>query len=103
MNGSSNLQTGEGLRSILIAAALLFMVISGFTQSVPTENLYLGQTPPVNTPEVFPLSVKQGFFAAERIAISHDGRDIYYSELKGYYPNTGESVKKYRGKELSEY
>ena len=39
--------------------------------------------------------MKQGFFAAERIAISNDGRDIYYSELKGYYPNTGESVKKY--------
>jgi hypothetical protein len=82
MNGSSNLQTGEGLRSILIAAALLFMVKSDFTKSVPTENLYLGQTPPGNTPEVFPLSVKQGFFAAERIALSHDGRDIYYSEIK---------------------
>jgi len=68
---------------------------SGFTQSLPTENLYLGQTPPGNTPEVFTLSVKQGFFAAERIAISNDGRDIYYSELKGYYPNTGESIKKY--------
>jgi hypothetical protein len=39
--------------------------------------------------------VEKGFFAAERIAISNDGRDIYYSELKGYYPNTGESVKKY--------
>ena len=39
--------------------------------------------------------MKQGFFAAERIAISNDGRDIYYSEIKGYYPNTGESIKKY--------
>ena len=95
MNGGSNLQTGEVLRSILIAAALLFMVKSGFTQSVPTKNLYLCQTPPGNIPKIFPLAVKQGFFAAERIAISHDGRDIYYSELKGYYPNTGESVKKY--------
>jgi hypothetical protein len=82
MNGSNNLQTGEGLRSILIAAALLFMVKSGFTQSVPTESLFLGQNPPGNTPEVFHLSVKQGFFAAERITVSYDGRDIYYSEIK---------------------
>ncbi len=39
--------------------------------------------------------MEQGFFAAERIAISSDGRDIYYSEIKSYYPNTGESIKKY--------
>ncbi len=65
------------------------------TQTIPTESLYLGQTPPGNTPKIFPLLVKEGFFAAERIAISSDGKDIYYSELKGYYPNTGESVKKY--------
>jgi len=95
VNGSSNLQTGEVLRSILMAVALLFIVKSGFAQSVPTGNLYLCQAPPGNIPKIFPLAVKQGFFAAERIAISHDGRDIYFSELKGYYPNTGESVKKY--------
>ena len=95
MNRSSNLQIGTGLRSILISAVLFFLVNNSFSQSVSTESLYLGQTPPGNTPKIFPLSVKQGFFAAERIAISNDGRDIYYSELKGYYPNTGESIKKY--------
>jgi hypothetical protein len=67
----------------------------GFTQSIPTGSLYLGQTPPGNTPKIFPLSVKQGFFAAERIAISNDGRDIYYTEIKGYYPIRGENIKKY--------
>jgi hypothetical protein len=71
------------------------MVNRGFTQSVSLGSLYLGQTPPGDTPEIFSLSVKHGFFAAERIAISNDGRDIYYSELKGYYPNTGESIKMY--------
>jgi hypothetical protein len=68
---------------------------SGLSQAAPAEKLYLGQTPPGNTPKIFPLSVNQGFFAAERIAISNDGRNIYYSEIKGYYPNTGESIKKY--------
>jgi hypothetical protein len=41
------------------------------------------------------LFVNQGFFAAERIAISNDGRDIYFSEIKGYYPITGENIKRY--------
>jgi hypothetical protein len=95
VNRTSNLQIGKGLRSILILAVLLFLATNGFTQSDSEGSLYLGQIPPGNIPKIFPLSVKQGFFAAERIAISNDGRDIYYSELKGYYPNTGESVKKY--------
>jgi hypothetical protein len=33
---------------------------------------------------IFPLSVKEGFFAAERIAVSNDGRDIYYSDVYTY-------------------
>jgi hypothetical protein len=44
---------------------------------------------------VFPLYVNQGFFAAERIAISNDGKDIYYSEIKAYYPIRGENIKRY--------
>jgi hypothetical protein len=83
------------LRSILISTIYFIIVSCSSSQETPTGSLYLGQAPPGNTPKIFPLAVKQGFFAAERIAISNDGRDIYYSELKGYYPNTGESVKKY--------
>jgi hypothetical protein len=90
-----NFQIGSGLRSILISVVFSSLVSNVFTQSIPTESLYLGQTPPGNTPKIFPLSVNQGFFAAERIAISGDGRDIYYTEIKGYYPIRGENIKKY--------
>jgi hypothetical protein len=90
-----NLQIGRGMRSILISALFYSIINPGFAQSITRNRLYLDQTPPQNTPKVFPLSVKQGFFAAERIAISNDGRDIYYSEIKGYYPNTGESIKNF--------
>jgi hypothetical protein len=90
-----NFTTGTLLRSILISTVCLFMLGCGSHKNVPVESLYLGQTPPGNTPKIFPLGVKQGFFAAERIAISHDNKEIYFSELKGYYPNTGECVKKY--------
>jgi hypothetical protein len=90
-----NFQAGIGLRSILISVVFSFRVSDAFAQSIPSESLYLGQTPPENKPEKFPLSVNEGFFAAERIAISNDGRDIYYSEIKGYYPIRGENIKRY--------
>ena len=88
-------QTGAGLKSILISLFITLLFNTGCKHSIPIQDLYLGEAPPENTPKIFPLSVKDGFFATERIAISNDGRDIYYSELKGYYPNTGESIKKY--------
>ena len=91
----TNLQIGTGLKSILISAVFSFLATACITQSTSTESLYLGQTPPGDTPKIFPLSVNKGFFAAERIAISNDGRDIYYSEIKGYYPIRGENIKKY--------
>jgi hypothetical protein len=90
-----NPMTSRGLRSILLSAVLSLPAISSFAQSLPSGSLYMGQVPAGNTPEIFPLSVKQGYFAAERIAISNDCRDIYYSEIKGYYPIRGENIKKY--------
>jgi hypothetical protein len=87
--------TCRGLRSILLSAFLSITAIGSFAQSVTPESRYLGQTAPGNIPKIFPLSVNQGFFAAERIAISPDGRDIYYSEIKSYYPIRGENIKKY--------
>jgi hypothetical protein len=95
MARNSYLQLGTGFKLILISVVFPVVVYSGCKQSIPTQRLYLDQIPPGNSPKIFPLSVKQGFFSAERIAISNDARAIYYSEIKGYYPNTGESVKKY--------
>jgi len=98
MNITINL-TCRGLKLFLLSAVLSVTVIESSAQSVLPGSLYLGQTPPGNTPEIFPLSVNQGFFAAERIAISPDGRDIYYSEIKGYYPIKGENIKRYSYKD----
>ena len=83
------------MKSILLFTFISLLATTGFTQSIPAGSLYLGQTPPVSTPKALPLFVNKGFFAAERIAISHDGRDIYYSEIKGYYPIKGENIKRY--------
>jgi hypothetical protein len=91
----ANLQIGTGMKTILMSVVFSFLANTGFTQSIAAESLYLRQTPPGNTPKALPLFVNQGFFAAERIAISNDGRDIYYSEIKGYYPIRGENIKRY--------
>ena len=89
------LKIRNGFRSVLVSILFSFTLNTSFPQPILSEDLYLGEPPPGNMPKIFPLSVKHGFFAAERIAVSNDGRDIYYSEIKGYYPNTGESLKKY--------
>ncbi|MFA5971964.1 MAG: putative Ig domain-containing protein [Lentimicrobiaceae bacterium] len=66
------------------------------SQPIPPDNLYLGQTPPCNTPLIFKLDVSPEHFAAERITISDDGREIYYSEIKSYYPINSARIKSYR-------
>lgn len=67
-----------------------------FAQPIPPDSLYLGQTPPGAMPQVFQLSVSPGSFAAERITISPDNKEIYYSEVDTYYPTTGAFIKYYR-------
>ena len=83
------------MRSILFSALFTFLACACFAKEFPAGSLFLGQTPPGNTPKALPLFVNHGFFAAERIAISNDGRDIYYSEIKSYYPIRGENIKRY--------
>lgn len=86
------------MKRLTLISILFFLLFESilFSQTIPTDSLYLGQTPPGNTPKIFKLKVDSGFFAAERITISNDGKEIYYSQIKGYYPNTGESIKKYK-------
>ena len=72
------------MNKTLLAIVALLPGAAAFAQPIPSDSLYLGQTPPGNTPKVFPLPVVAGSFAAERIAISNDGKDIYYQELDGY-------------------
>lgn len=80
-------------KSSLIAFILLFSGHLGYSQTIPAGSMFLGQTPPGAVPEKFRLSVNAGSFAAERIAISNDGKEIYYTEVKNYYPATGDTIK----------
>jgi len=95
MMRKSSHQIGIGIKSLFLSSLFSLLVTSGITQSLQTGSSYLGQTPPGNIPIALPLFVNEGFFAAERIAISSDGRDIYFSEIKSYYPIRGENIKRY--------
>jgi hypothetical protein len=80
------------------ALTIILLLLSGslvFSQ-IPNDSLYLGQTLPGVVPQIFHLPVNAGSFAAERIAISNDGSEIYYSEVHSYYPTAGDTIKYFR-------
>jgi hypothetical protein len=89
-----NLQIA-GLLKTVISTFFSLLGYAGFAQLIPTDSLYLGQTPPGNIPEIFNLSISPGFFGAERMSITNDGKEIYFSEMKGYYPTKTPGIKKY--------
>ena len=65
---------------------LIFIVLlAGINQTmIYPQNAafdYLGQTPPGNTPKIFELEVASGHFCSDRIAVSPDGKEIYYAEI----------------------
>jgi hypothetical protein len=72
------------IKPMLFLSIFLLLTIMSFSQSIPEDSLYLGQSPPGITPIKFQLPVVSGLFAAERIAISADSTKIYYSELNAY-------------------
>ncbi|MGD1007977.1 MAG: putative Ig domain-containing protein [Ignavibacteriaceae bacterium] len=79
---------------------LLMVVTSIYSQSIPEDSLYLGQTPPGNTPKIFApgLLASPGDWAGGRIAISPDGKEIYYTDVTNGWglPNTSVRIKYYK-------
>ena len=77
--------------------SILFLIfgVTCFAQRIPVDSLYLGQIHPGSTPKIFNLLISSGYFAAERVSISIDGKEIYYSELNGYKTNSNARVKYY--------
>lgn len=80
----------------LVLAAFILLADIACTQTIPGSGMYLGQNLPGIIPKRFELSVNPGSFAAERIAISNNGKEVYYTEVKSYYPATGDTIKYYR-------
>ncbi len=79
--------------------SVAFILLNGrvvFAQSIPADSMYLGQIPPGSTPKPLNMFENPATFAAERIAISNDGKEIYYTELRAYFPTSGDTIRCYR-------
>jgi hypothetical protein len=81
---------------LTIAAFFGLLVNLGIAQSVPPNHAYLNQPLPGNTPKKFELATTPGYFAAERICLSDDGSELYYTELNGYNPTSKGRTKYYQ-------
>jgi hypothetical protein len=65
-----------------VSAALLVAALVSVSASAQEERAgYIGQAPPEQTPQVFALQTHDGYFASDRIAISADGKELYYTEV----------------------
>lgn len=84
------------MKTIYLTFIILLLANAGFGQAIPLDSLYLSQIQPGDIPKVFKLHVSPQHFAAERIAISNDGKEIFYSEIKSYYPIRSARIKNYR-------
>lgn len=62
---------------ILFTLMALFNITNSYSQ---IDSMYLGQTPPDETRIIFNLEVSNGFMATERIAISPNGKEIFFEE-----------------------
>lgn len=62
---------------------LICLFISANSIYCQIDSLYLGLVPPGNTPIEFELETDPGYFASDRIAITADGKQIYFSETTG--------------------
>jgi hypothetical protein len=80
------------IQARLILSLLFIFSFTSYSQSIPEDSLYLGQTPPGTTPKIFELPVNIGLHAVERIAISSDGKEIYYGELDTW-PSSDQKIK----------
>jgi hypothetical protein len=75
------------MKTFILLVLLVLSLNMGYSQPIPTDSLYLAQTPPGNTPILFQLPISTGTRPIERITISSDNKEIYYSEIDGYPPN----------------
>lgn len=72
----------------IISSLFCYLLFSTcLAQPIPTDSLYLSQACPGNLPVVFQLQSSSGLRPVERISISSDGKEIYYSELDGWPPS----------------
>jgi Tol biopolymer transport system component len=85
----------ELVRNHETALALALQVEKNRQANLETFAGYIGQAPPEQTPQVFRLQTHEGYFAGDRIAISADGKELYYSEVTATWSDANIRYYKY--------
>jgi hypothetical protein len=67
--------------SVICLVTLLASFASSSASSQGKFAGYIDQAPPEHTPRVFRLQTHEGYCAGDRIAISSDGKELYYTEV----------------------
>jgi len=83
------------MKAIIYVTSLLAIFNLCYSQSIPQDSLYLGQTLPGTTAQIFNLQASTGLRTVERIAISSDNKEIYYGELDSW-PASQSRIKYYK-------
>jgi len=83
------------MKTIIFSVFCSLLLNTCFSQPIPTDSLYLAQTPPGNTPVIFQLQFSSGLRPVERVSITSDGKEIYYGELNDW-PATTQRIKCYK-------
>ncbi|MBI5402251.1 MAG: putative Ig domain-containing protein [Ignavibacteriae bacterium] len=85
------------MKKVIFTLCILIIACVSNSQPIPPDSMYLAQTPPTGkTPKKFVLPVSPQSFYGERIAISNDGKEIYYTVIRRYYPTAGDTIKCYK-------
>ncbi len=69
------------MKTLIISIFITGLLKTCFAQPVPTDSLFLGQSPPADKiRKIFNLIPETGYTAVEKVAISPNGDEIYYEE-----------------------
>jgi len=90
------------MKTVLFSIAFLSMLNAGLSQAIPPDSLYLGQIPPDNIRKIFNLTADPEYFAAEKIAISPDGKEIYFEETNASWTSFRFKYYKYDNNQWNE-
>ncbi|MDD5361652.1 MAG: putative Ig domain-containing protein [Ignavibacteria bacterium] len=72
------------MKTILISILLMVFFKTCFAQPIPPDSLYLAQSRPGYSPVIFQLTMASGLRPVERITVSSDGKEIYYTLLNNW-------------------
>jgi len=81
---------------ILMVGLILYVGVSAWGRELSESQRYLGATAPSAIPQVLPISVRDGWFATDRLAITTDGQEIYFSEAVDWNDPSQYRIRMYR-------